>query len=294
MEKSFEKFLLYIKNEKGLSKNTLLAYKRDIKKFKSYLEDKKIYDLSKVTRTNLMSYLMQLQNKGKANSTISRKCSTLKSLFSFLFKRKLIEKDPSFDLSTPKVKRKLPKVLNKEEIDKLLSMPDKNTSKGIRDIAIIEILYASGIKISELINLEVSDVNLVLEFITCKSDNKERTIPIGNMAIKALKLYISEARKKLAKDSLNKKLFLNLNGKSISRQGLWKIIKKYGKEAKINKKVTPNMIRHSFAAHLVENGADLDSVGEMLGHSDISATKIYAKINNNKLKKVYSSAHPRA
>lgn len=206
-----------------------------------------------------------------------------------------IDSDPSANLESPKVEKKLPSVLTKKEVELLLEQPIPTDAKGARDKAMLELLYATGIRVSELISLELDDIDVTSGNIVCKrSDNKVRSIPIGNIALKYLKLYLSDFRKRLCTDEQNNFLFVNFHGNKMTRQGFWKIIKYYTTKARINKVITPHTLRHSFAVHLVENGADLQVIQEMLGHSDISTTQIYSKMNKNRVKEVYSKTHPRA
>ncbi|MBM7686629.1 site-specific tyrosine recombinase XerD [Defluviitalea raffinosedens] len=296
MEEVVEKYAVYLRDLKGASENTILSYQRDLRHFICFLKDSGIEKIQDVTRTNITAYLLNLQKKGRSTSTISRNIASIRSFFQFLQKTNVIKEDLTQDLESPKIEKKLPEILSVQEVDLLLRQPNEKDLKGIRDKAMLEVLYATGIRVSELICLEESDVNLTLEYIKCADPNhsRERIIPLGASAVKALKLYLEKVRFAMIRDPNESALFVNCNGKPMTRQGFWKIIKVYSKKANINKEITPHMLRHSFAAHLVANGADLQSVQEMLGHSDISTTQIYAQLNRNKLKEVYSKAHPRA
>lgn len=296
MEKIAEEYLDYLKKYKGASINTVQSYKRDIKSLIDYLSLDKPNELKKVSSTQLNLYLMELEKKGRAASSISRSVASIHSFFQYLFKSGSIERDPSEVISAPKIDRKAPKTLSLEEVDLLLSQPFEKDLKGIRDKAMMEVLYATGIRVSELINLKLEDVNVSMGYLVCSDSkaNKERIIPLGNLAKESLKQYIVKAREFMVKHSDEKLLFVNCQGNAMSRQGFWKIMKSYANKANIDKSITPHVLRHSFATHLVENGADLKAVQEMLGHSDISTTQVYAKINHYKLKEVYSKAHPRA
>ena len=229
-----------------------------------------------------------------ATSTISRNVAALKAYFGFLNKEGYITFDPIEQLKAPKIEKKMPEVITMNEVDLLLKQPRPNTSKGVRDRAMLELLYATGIRVSELISLKVSDVDLNNCYIRCQDVNHERTIPFGNVAKTALRTYIKEARPSMVENENEEILFTNCNGSPMSRQGFWKLLKKYAKNAGIETDITPHTLRHSFAAHLVANGADLRAVQEMLGHSDISTTQIYARMNNRRIKDVYSKSHPRA
>lgn len=294
MEKVAEAFLVYLEQVKGASKNTIQSYKRDLNHLMEYLVHQDITDIKKVTATQLNAYIMKLEIEGRAASTISRNVASIHSFFQFLFKSGLIEKDSSEVISAPKIDKKMPKTLTLEEIELLLNQPTDSDNKGIRDKAMLELLYATGIRVSELINLKETDINIPMGYIKCSDEKKERIIPMGNIAQYALSNYIKVSRFAMVKNPDEEILFVNCLGNSMSRQGFWKIIKSYASKANINKKITPHILRHSFASHLVENGADLKSVQEMLGHSDISTTQVYAKMNNYKLREVYAKAHPRA
>ncbi len=287
-------FLTFLTNTKHASKNTILSYKRDIINFLSYLEQCGIDDFNNISKVTLSAYTHYLQNCQKASSTISRNIASIRCYFSFLYSNNKIKSNPTSDIQTPKVDKKSPEILSVESINKLLSQPDLSTNKGIRDSAMLELLYATGICVSELISLTISDINLNLEFIRCSSKNKTRVIPIGSKSVEALNRYIKYSRNTFIKNNEETILFVNRNGYPMTRQGFWKIIKDYSKKACINKEITPHTLRHSFAAHLIENGADIQSVQEMLGHSYISTTQIYAKLSKSRLKEVYSKTHPRA
>ncbi|PKM50084.1 MAG: site-specific tyrosine recombinase XerD [Firmicutes bacterium HGW-Firmicutes-7] len=296
MEKSTKEFLVYLQQTKGASINTIQSYNRDLNSLISYLTNNRLCDIKKVTSTQLNAYFLELEKEGRATSTISRNVASIHSFFQFLFKIGKIDHDPSETISAPKIERKVPKILSLEEVDLLLNQPFNTDNKGIRDKAMLELLYATGIRVSELINLKETDINIPMGYIICTDNkhNKERIIPMGNVAQYALSNYIKVSRAAMVKNPDEEILFVNCLGSSMSRQGFWKIIKSYASKANINKIITPHILRHSFASHLVENGADLRSVQEMLGHSDISTTQVYAKMNNHKLKEVYAKAHPRA
>ena len=254
----------------------------------------KIHNIANTNKTTVIAYLLHLQKKGRATSTISRNLASIRSFYQYLTKSGVINSDPTEDLESPKVEKKLPQILSTKEVELLLEQPKCDDLKGYRDKAMLELLYATGIRVSELICLNVSDVNLEMGFIRCNKGNKERMIPIGSLSIQALNEYLTKSRNLLIQRSDEKALFVNVNGKRLTRQGFWKIIKQYKNQAKINKDITPHTLRHSFAAHLLENGADLKSIQEMLGHSDISSTQVYAQIAKNRIKEVYKKTHPRA
>lgn len=288
-------FINYLEHERELSKNTLESYKRDINQFIHFLRERQINDFEETNKTTIITYLLYLQKKGKATATISRNLASIRSFSHFLMSENHISKDPTINLETPKSEKKAPKVLSLKEVELLLSQPDAITEKGIRDKAMLELLYATGIRVSELVSLDYTHLNLEINYIKCLSGNsKERIIPLGSMAKIAIENYMKNCRTVLIKEGLEQALFVNYRGTRLTRQGFWKIIKSYTQKAKINKKITPHTLRHSFATHLIQNGADLRSVQEMLGHSDISTTQIYNLIPRNKIKEVYNKAHPRA
>lgn len=295
MEELLNDFIEFLLVEKGLAKNTIDSYGRDLKSYLEYLKLREIDNISGTNRTVIVSYLIFMQKKGKASSSISRACASIKSFYHFLFTERYIDDDPTINLDTPKLEHRLPRVLSLEEVDKLLEQPDVNTILGFRDKTMLELLYATGMRVSELISLTVEDINLDMGYLRCLGKgSKERILPIGSISIKYLKKYLDDIRCRLLKNNDTKILFLNYRGKKLSRQGFWKIIKKYSRTANLSKKVTPHTLRHSFATHLLENGADLRAVQEMLGHSDISTTQIYTHITKNKIKEVYDKTHPRA
>jgi len=294
MEGLVQKYVNYLEQGKHLSTNTLQSYRRDIEQYISYLRELSLAGISNTSKATIITYLLHLQKKGRATSTISRNLASIRSFYQYLAKNKVIEHDPTIELESPRVEKKLPQILSTQEVELLLEQPKCIDLKGYRDKAMLELLYATGIRVSELINLNVTDINFDVGFVKCNKKNKERIIPIGSLAIKALQDYMNKARKNMVKYSDEKALFVNVNGKRLTRQGFWKIIKQYRNQAKIGKDITPHTLRHSFAAHLLENGADLRSIQEMLGHSDISSTQIYAQIARNRIKEVYKKTHPRA
>ncbi|MCI1931569.1 MAG: site-specific tyrosine recombinase XerD [Clostridia bacterium] len=287
-------FLIYLKDVRGSSENTIISYDRDLRNFSAYLSGKygNIKD-TEITSAILHSYILFMKDIGRAGSTILRSIAALKAYFLYIFTEKLIESDPAINLESPKIKKKTPEIISTEEIELLLKQPDISEPKGIRDKAMIELMYATGMRVSELIKAKMSDINLHLEYIQCQNGTKTRVIPLGSKAVEAVGRYIKLTRNHMAAEG-EETLFVNCSGKPMTRQGFWKIIKAYAAQAGIKGDITPHTLRHSFAAHLIENGADLQSVQEMLGHSDISTTQIYAKLAKSKLREVYSKTHPRA
>lgn len=294
MEVLVQKYVDFLENEKGLSDNTLQSYRRDIQQYISYLNEMNVSNIAGVNKTAVITYLLYLQKKGRATSTISRNLASIRSFFQYLNKVNIVEQDPTRNLESPKVEKKLPQILSTQEVELLLEQPKCVDLKGYRDKAMLELLYATGIRVSELINLDMDDINLEMGFIKCNKGNKERVIPLGTIAMQAIEEYINKARKMMIHNPNETALFVNCNGRRLTRQGFWKIIKLYKNQAKISKEITPHTLRHSFAAHLLENGADLKSIQEMLGHSDISSTQIYAQLTKNRIKEVYKKTHPRA
>ena len=293
MEREIMNFISYLHNIKKTSNNTELSYKRDLGKMRQYLEENGICGLNDITEEVLDSYIVYLEENQFAAATISRNIASIKAFFHYLAKEGVIEKDISVGLKAPKIEKKMPEILTPEEVIWLLEQPKGETPKEIRDKAMLELLYATGIRVTELITLKVSDVNMQMGFIICRDGSKERVIPFGAAAKKAMTNYLDKARNVMLFDLQSDILFVNCSGQPMSRQGFWKLIKYYAKKAGIIADITPHTLRHSFAAHLVENGADLRSVQEMLGHSDISTTQVYATLTHNRIREVYSKAHPR-
>ncbi len=287
-------FCDYLRNERKLSKNTLDSYSRDLKKFHAYLEDNKIDSFSEITDNTVLTYQLHLQNLGRSTATVSRNLATLRTFFGYLLDEGLIAKNPTRKLVSPKAERKMPKVLTLTEVDRLLNQPDMESETGKRDKAMLELLYASGIRVTEMVSLNTDDVNIDIGYIRCKNErSKDRIIPIGKMAKTALSEYMDTSREELIKTD-TQALFVNYYGKRLTRQGFWKIVKRYTNMAEIDKPITPHTLRHSFATHLIQNGADLKSVQEMLGHSDISTTQMYIELSRSRIQEVYNKAHPRA
>lgn len=295
MDELLKRYIEFLTVERGLSKNTINSYRRDLKSYIGFLKMQKINDINYTTRTVIVSYLILMQKNGKASSSISRACAAIKSFYYFLVTEHLVEKDPTINLDIPRLEHRLPRVLTLDEVEQLLDQPDASNIWGLRDKAMLELLYATGIRVSELIMIKVEDINIEMGFLRCfGKGSKERIVPVGHIALKCVDKYIDDARPGLLKGQDNGILFLNHRGKGLTRQGFWKIIRKYAQKAGIVKNITPHVLRHSFATHLLENGADLRSVQEMLGHADISTTQIYTHITRSKIKEVYDRTHPRA
>ncbi len=268
-------FAEYLREVKKTSRNTELSYQRDLIQLSAYLEEQGITEVGKVTKTSLNSYILYLEREGKATTTISRMLASMKAFFHYEFSLGKIPKDPTELLKAPKIEKKVPTILSVEEVEMLMAQPKGKKPKEIRDKAMLELLYATGIRVSELVHLELTDVNLPVGFITCRDDQKERNIPFGCTTKKALVDYLENGRESLLKGKEANWLFVNCNGKAMSRQGFWKIIKYYGEMAGIQSDITPHSLRHSFAAHLLKNGADVRAVQNMLGHSDMATTQVY-------------------
>lgn len=297
MDAYVDSFINYISSEKGLSKNSIESYSRDLKFFIEFIiKNFNIEDIKSLTKHHILLYLNELKQKGKKTTTISRNITTLRNFFKFLVKEKIIDIDYSKYFEVPKIYRKLPEVLSIVEVNKLLEAPNYNDILGLRDKAMLELLYASGLRVSELLSIESADINFELGYVKILGKgSKERIVPIGSIALHWCKKYIEEARPTLI--SKNKEIsimFVNKDGNPLSRQGFWKIIKYYAKKVGITKKISPHIIRHSFATHLLENNADLRAVQKMLGHSDISTTQIYTHVSNKMLHEVFKRTHPRA
>ena len=289
--KEYTSFMTDIRHK---SLNTVESYKRDVTQYISYLDGTGVTDISSTTKTTVLSYLLYLQKEGRASSTVSRTLASLRSYYLFMMQNGVVKSNPTSNLEAPHVEKKIPKILSGEEVELLLEQPKNCDNKGIRDKAMLELLYATGIRVSELINLDVSDVNVPMSFIRCNGGKKERIIPMGHQAKDALENYINNVRKYMVRDENETALFVNCSGARLSRQGFWKLIKYYQHIAGIETDITPHTLRHSFAAHLLENGADLHSIQEMMGHDDISSTQVYSRMMNSKIKDVYAKEHPRA
>ena len=286
----YERFLT---EEKKASPNTLSSYLRDVRQYLDWLEEEGISP-TQALHADVEAYTRSMTAKGKSAATVTRCQASLKSFYSWLIQIGQISENPARGLSQTKVERKLPHILTSREVELFLEQPDPSDAKGCRDKAMLELLYATGIRVSELIALDVDDLNLPAGILKCRSKGKERIIPLYQAAVRALQNYLDRVRPQMVEHPDEKALFVNMSGERMSRQGFWKIIKHYQEKAGIQKDITPHTLRHSFAAHLLENGADLHSIQEMLGHADISSTQIYTQVVSQKLKDVYNKAHPRA
>lgn len=293
MDKQIKLFLEFLQNDKKLSDNTLQSYRRDILQFEKFLDANDI-NFSKATEENIEDYLKELQKEGKKTSTAFRSLATIRSFYQYLLRTKKVKEDPTVSIQSPKIEKRVPSVLTSEEVELLLDQPKDVDLKGTRDKAMLEFAYATGMKVTEIIDLNIDDVNFDENTVLCSNGKKARIIPLGTLAEKALKEYVEDARPIMVKDETNKALFVNVNGDRLTRQGFWKIVKYYKEQAHIEKDITPHVLRHSFATHLLQNGADLKSIQAMLGHSDISSTQIYAQFQTPELKNIYKKAHPRA
>lgn len=293
MERQLKYFFKFLENERKLSENTLQSYKRDLKQFKKYLEDCEL-NYNRVKEDDINDYVKELQEEGKKSSSISRCIASIRLFYQYALKSKKVKTDPTQNIKSPKIEKRVPSILTSEEVELLLEQPKDIDLKGIRDKAMLEFAYATGMRVTEIISLNIEDVNLDEGYVICKNASKQRNIPLGTMALNALREYIEDARDILIKTESEKALFVNINGTRLTRQGFWKIIKYYKEQAHITKEITPHVLRHSFATHLLQNGADLKAIQTMLGHSDISSTQVYMQFQDSTLKDVYKRAHPRA
>lgn len=292
MNNLIEQYLEYLRLKK-LSKNTIMAYERDLNKFKSFLNVNNL-NVNNIELKDLQRHLNEMVESGSKASTVSRQAASLRSLYKYLFKFGLVKLDPTDDLKLPRVEKAAPNILSTKEIELFLSQPDENSLKGVRDKAMLEFTYATGMKVSEITNLKLKDINLNDEYVICNDGYKRRVIPLGKISVDALRKYLEESRPFLVKSDIEDSLFVNINGKQLTRQGFWKIIKQYQNQANIEKEITPHVLRHSFATHLLQNGADLNAIQNMMGHVDISSTEVYLQFLNEDLSKEYKNAHPRA
>ena len=284
----------YLSKVKQASSNTVSSYLRDIRQFAEWLRINEGTAVMEATQLNISEYLGHLEDEGRSGATISRSLASLKNFYAYLVSSGFLDKTPVVDIHVDRGEKKLPQILTGREIELLLAQPACVDAKGIRDKAMLEVMYATGIRVSELIDLDVEDVNLDLGIIKCSSGKKSRAIPLYPGALRALKIYLRDIRETLIASRDEKALFVNISGARMSRQGFWKILKHYQASAHIEKDITPHTLRHSFAVHLLENGADLGSLQELMGHSDISSTQMYTHMVDNKLKAVYEKCHPKA
>ncbi|AIF66708.1 tyrosine recombinase XerD subunit [Terribacillus saccharophilus] len=294
MQEALDDFIHYLQIERGLSENTLQSYARDLRTYARYLQENEVQEWAHVTRAKLTAYLRWLHDDGKSAATIARTLSSIRLFHQFLLREYGLKEDPSIHIDTPKKERKLPKILSSDEVDKLLTCPGTDTLT-LRNRAMLETLYATGLRVSELLALELDDLHLEMGFVRCfGKGSKERIVPLGDMAKARLEEYLNRSRKRLLKSKASDILFVNHHGNPLSRQGFWKVLKQIARDAGIQKEITPHTLRHSFATHLLENGADLRAVQEMLGHADISTTQIYTHVTKTRLKDIYKTHHPRA
>ena len=293
MNKQIELFFNFIKTEKKLSDNTLNSYKRDILQYQDYLTNNNL-NYNKVKNSDIKSYISYLESLNKKPSTISRNLASLRLFYQFLLRNKKVKEDPTTEIQSPKIDKRVPNILTSKEVSLLLEQPKNVDLKGIRDKAMLEFAYATGMRVTEIISLDIDDVNFANSSVVCRSGKRQRIIPLGSLALKALTEYIEKARPIIIKTDSEKALFVNINGSRLTRQGFWKIVKYYKEQAHITKDITPHVLRHSFATHLLQNGADLKAIKSMLGHSDISSTQVYIQFQDESLKKVYKNTHPRA
>ena len=284
----------YLTKVKRASTNTISSYMRDIRQFNEWLSTTKKIEVIDVTQQNIGEYLSYLTEEGRSGATVSRCLASLKNFYAHIVSSGFLEKTPVVDIHVDRGEKKLPQILTGREIELLLAQPVCNDAKGYRDKAMLELMYATGIRVSELIALNISDVNLELGVVKCNTEKKSRAIPLYPAALKALTAYIHNVRQSMLADPTEDALFVNVNGVRMSRQGFWKILKHYQAAARIEKEITPHTLRHSFAVHLLENGADVGSLQELMGHSDISSTQLYTQMINQKLKSVYEKCHPKA
>ncbi|MBC7240949.1 MAG: site-specific tyrosine recombinase XerD [Anaerolineae bacterium] len=296
MRDAIATFLQFLELEKGYSGNTLAAYRNDLEQFAQAMEEEGINSWEQVNQDVIIDYIMSLREREYASSTVARKIAALKSFFHFLAAEEIISDDPTLNLDSPKVKKRLPVTLSYEEVERLLDAPKGSSPKAIRDKALLELLYATGMRVTELVSLDLEDINLASATVRVRQGKggKERIIPIHSRAVEALREYLAKARRMLLRSPNERALFLNHRGERLTRQGLWLIIKQYVREAGIKTEVTPHTLRHSFATHLLNGKADLRHVQELLGHANISTTQIYTHISSERLREIYDESHPRA
>ena len=284
MNTFLDEYETYLTKNKKLSANTLECYVRDVQQYIVFLEDRKLFDIRTTCPEHVKDYMNSIKEQGVSSSTILRKLSSLRSYYRFLLQKNYIQQDPTLNFEGPKNKRKIPSILTTQEVNRLLEQPQGKDPKSVRDKAMLELLYATGIRVSELISLKIDDIDINKRQLICNSAGKKRIVPVEPGALRYLKAYIQDARHKLIRNKNEKTLFVNFHGKPMTRQGFWKIVKFYKEKAKIDKDITPHTLRHSFAIRLLSKGADIKSVQEMLGHSDLSTTQIYTQLSNIKSK----------
>lgn len=294
MREFIETFLNYLSVERGLSNNTIISYRDDLNKYMDFISGLHIEALSRTTRNDVINFMLSQKDRGLAANSISRRLAAIKTFYRFLVRERILKTDPTSLIESPKLWKKIPDTLSLNEVDALLTQPDIRSKQGIRDRALLETLYATGMRVSEAVNLKLNNINLDVGFLRCiGKGNKERVIPLGKKAIHSLSRYLEASRPQFLNKKESEFLFLSRFGKKISRQSLWKIIKRYARAARIKKTIKPHILRHSFATHLLERGADLRSVQEMLGHANISTTQLYTHVNKDRLKTIHRTFHPR-
>ncbi len=295
MDQLLDSFLSYLAVEKGLSKNTIESYGRDVRKLALFLHENQISEVSSIKYENILDFLSHFKKQGFSDTTTVRTIVSIKQFFKYLLIEKIIDEDPTSQIQTPKMKKSIPGVISLEDVERVLAAPVESTPEGIRDLAMLEVLYATGIRVSELIGLKLNEVNFEMGFvIVYGKGSKERIVPIGERAQEKLKTYMSESRTSLLKSREAKELFVTRRGSGMTRQGFWKLIKTYALKSGITKDISPHTLRHSFATHLLERGADLRAIQIMLGHSDISTTQIYTHVESERLKEIHKKYHPRS
>lgn len=293
---ALEDYIHFLKVERQLAVNTITSYTRDLNDYIDFAESENLESIDGITRETILAYLQLMYEQGKSARTVSRHISSIRSFHQFLLREKVTINDPTVHLELPKIEQKLPRVLSMDEVGQLIDAPDQSKPQGVRDNALLEILYGTGMRVSELIGLDLDDLHLTMGFVRIfGKGGKERIVPLGNKAIESCTQYVNEARPRfIAKQGTNDALFLNMRGGRLTRQGCWKLLKGHALAANLQKKLTPHILRHSFATHLIENGADIRAVQEMLGHADIATTQIYTHVSRSRLKEVYGQFHPRA
>lgn len=294
MQELIETFITYLSVERGLARNSILSYKKDLYSYADFLKNRPGLSLSKTTRSDITNFMLSQKDRGLSANSISRRLAAIRMFYRFLVRERILKSDPSSLIDSPKLWKKIPETLSVNEIESLLAQPDIRDVQGIRDKAILEVLYATGMRVSEAVHLKTDDINVEVGFLRCiGKGNKERIIPLGKKAIASITRYLQASRTRLLKQKASEFIFVSRFGKKLSRQSLWKLIKKYARSARIKKPIRPHILRHSFATHLLERGADLRSVQEMLGHANIATTQIYTHINKDRLKAIHRMFHPR-
>lgn len=292
MEEVIKRFMEYLETERGMTPNTMDAYSRDIRQHAEFLVSQGLHGFAEAGETTVMTYLLSLQGQGKSPATVARQLSSIRGLYQYLLNFGDIHRDPTLKIESPKGQKKIPVVPSVKEIEALICQPSVTSGMGLRDRAMLELLYATGIRVTELTSLNLEDVRLDLGYIRCKNRTGSRVVPLGTMALQALNDYVKNGRKPANEEE--RALFLNYNGGRLTRQGFWKILKQHTKNANLGKPITPQTLRHSFATHLVENGADMKMLQEMMGHSGIASTQFYIQVSEENKKEAYMKAHPRA